>query len=457
MLLMRGQRVAVVGLGKSGIAAARLCLQRGADVVAIDQKSRDSLSIDALRLEAAGAKLRLGSEWDASLEGVSLIVVSPGVPEFPALLQASKAGVEIISELELGVRSRSDRPVVVAVGGTNGKSTVTTLLGEIFEAHHSKARVFVGGNLGEPLSLHADEPFDVLVLEVSSFQLERLATFHPRVSLLLNVTDDHLDRYPSFQAYADAKGNAFVRQTPADAAIVPVNDAVCLAQAKRGQGRVVSFGTGGDVALHADAIVDIRDGERYLRADILVQGTHNALNVAAAICAARDVGVPAALIRSVLANFQGLHHRMELAGTVNGVRYYDDSKGTNVGASVTALLGVPEARVVLICGGKDKGGSYAPLAEALSKKGRAAVLIGEAAPLIEAAVASHTQVKRAQTMEEAVTIAASLAKSGDAVLLSPACASFDMFRDYAHRGQVFVDAVKALPQSINRKEAGAKA
>lgn len=453
---MRGQRVAVVGLGKSGIAAARLCLQRGADVLGIDQKSRDSLSVDALALEKEGVRLRLAEDWDASLEGISLVVVSPGVPEFPALLEASKTGTEIISELELGVRSRQDRPLVIAVGGTNGKSTVTTLLGEIFETHYDKGRVFVGGNLGEPLSSHVDEPFDVLVLEVSSFQLERIATFHPRVSLLLNVTDDHLDRYPTFQAYADAKGSAFVRQTAEDVAIVPTGDALCLAQAKRGEARIATFGVNGDVSVSDDAIVDGRDGERYARAEILVQGAHNALNVAAAICAARDVGVPASVVRGVLAEFRGLHHRMELAGTVLGVRYYDDSKGTNVGASVTALLGVPEERVVLICGGKDKGGSYAPLAEALQKKGRAAVVIGEAAPLIEAAVRSSTHVVHAKTMAEAVEMAAGLAKPGDAVLLSPACASFDMFRDYAHRGQVFVEAVKALPQSTHRKEAGAK-
>lgn len=452
---MRGKRVVVVGLGKSGIAAARLCAKRGASVLAIDQKGLESLSEDARALAAEGITLRLGSGWDASFGDVSMVVVSPGVPDFAALSEASARGAEVISEIELGVAARADKPTTIAVGGTNGKSTVTTLLGEIFRAHASlPERVFVGGNLGEPLTLHADEPFDVLVLEVSSFQLERLSSFHPRVSLLLNVSDDHLDRYPSFQAYADAKGNAFLAQTPEDAAIVPAGDAVCVAQAKRGQGRLVTFGITGDIVVSDSAIVDTRDGETYPRADMLVQGTHNALNVAAAIGAARDVGVPAAVIRRVLTRFRGLHHRMELAGTVDGVRYYDDSKGTNVGAAVTALLGVPEPRVVLICGGKDKGGSYEPLAEALGRKGRAAVVIGEAAPLIEEAVKAKTEVRRAKTMEEAVAIAASLAKEGDAVLLSPACASFDMFRDYAHRGEVFVAAVNALPQMPSAEKSG---
>jgi UDP-N-acetylmuramoylalanine--D-glutamate ligase len=291
-----------------------------------------------------------------------------------------------------------------------------------------------------------DEAWDAIVLEVSSFQMERLETFRPRVSVLLNVTEDHLDRYPSFDAYARAKGNAFARQTPEDAAVVPAADAVCLREARRGQARIVTFGPGeeADMRVTDDAILDRATGERYLRSAFTLEGGHNALNAAAAIATARELGVTPATIQRVLASFRGLPHRMALVAEIGGVRYYDDSKGTNVGAVVTALAGLREARAVLIAGGRDKAGSYAPLVEALRARGRAAVLIGEAADAIASAIGDAVPVRRAVTLDEAVRASAALAEAGDAVLLSPACSSYDMFRDYKHRGDEFVRSVRAL-------------
>jgi UDP-N-acetylmuramoylalanine--D-glutamate ligase len=442
MLDVDGKRVVVIGMGASGVAAARLCLSRGARVRVTDAKGRDKIGAEVLQLEKEGVELAIGGHGEARLSESDLIVVSPGVPSFWALEEAENQGIPAIGEVELACLALRHQAPVIAVGGTNGKSTTTMLIGALLEAEGK--RVFTGGNLGEPLAAHADEVFDAIVLEVSSFQMERVAAFHPRVSVLLNITDDHLDRYPSFEAYAGAKGNAFAKQTPEDAAVIPVADEQCLAQAKRGQGRVVTFGPHGDIDVTDDAVLDRRLGVRWERKAMGLSGGHNALNVAAAIGAARELHLDAATVAKVLASFRGLPHRMSKVADVSGVTFYDDSKGTNVGASVTALLGISEAKAVLIAGGKDKGGSYEPLADALRARGRAAVLIGEAAPLIEEALEGAVPVKHAKTMDEAVRIAHGLAEKGDAVLLSPACASFDMYRDYKHRGDEFVLAVTRL-------------
>jgi UDP-N-acetylmuramoylalanine--D-glutamate ligase len=444
------KRVVVVGLGLSGLAACRLLVARGAKVVGTDSKPSDLASLELRALEQEGVTLVLGGHEAARLAKADLIVVSPGVPSFPELVAAEAAGVPIWGEVELAVRAVNEAakargrelPRLIAIGGTNGKSTVTSLVGALLE--RSGLRTFVGGNLGEPLAAHADEPFDVLVLEVSSFQMERVDTFHPAVSLLLNISPDHLDRYESEAAYANAKGNAFLRQTSSDVAVVPVGDEACLAQASRGAARVVTFGPGGDIDVRPDVIVDRRNEDTYERALIGLQGGHNALNVAAAIAAVAAFGLDRLLIKEVLEAFCGLPHRMALVRSHAGVRWYDDSKGTNVGASVTAVRGVVEERVVLVAGGRDKGGSYGPLVEALREKGRAAVLIGEAAPLIQEAIRDVVPVHVATSMDEAVSIASALAQPGDAVLLSPACSSFDMFRDYKERGDVFALAVHAL-------------
>jgi UDP-N-acetylmuramoylalanine--D-glutamate ligase len=268
------------------------------------------------------------------------------------------------------------------------------------------------------------------------------------VSVLLNVTEDHLDRYPSFSAYADAKGNAFANQTGDDVAIVPFGDVVCEEQARRGRGSLVSFGAAGDYAVEEGEVVEARSGERFDLARARLHGAHNHANAAAAIAAVRALDVEAPLVRSGLESFQPLPHRMALCGEVRGVRFYDDSKGTNVGAAVTALLGLSESKGVLIAGGRDKHGSYAPLVEALRARGRAAVLLGEAAPRIFDAIGGALPVEHATDMADAVQRAFRLARAGDAVLLSPACSSFDMFKSYAERGDRFCAAVKALAPEV---------
>jgi UDP-N-acetylmuramoylalanine--D-glutamate ligase len=439
MFDLREKEVVVVGLGTSGVAAARLCLARGARVIGTDAKSNDALGRVAQELMAQGAEVRGGSIDGANFSKADLVVVSPGVPNFPALDVAEKVGVKIIGEVELAFICRKFPCPVVAIGGTNGKSTVTTLVAALLEGAGKK--VFAGGNLGEPWANHVDEKFDFVVLEVSSFQMERIDAFHPNAAALLNVTPDHLDRYDSIDAYAQAKGNFFVRQTPADAAIIPVNDDICARQAKRGKARILTFGPGGDSVINPE-FPGLRGG-------------HNKLNAAAAVAVVDGLQrglVDDATITRVFGSFRALPHRMELVGEVGGAKYYDDSKGTNVGASVTALRGLSENKAVLIAGGRDKGGSYGPLVEALADRGRACVVIGEAAGIIAEAIGDRVPVRRATSMEEAVAIASSLAKVGDAVLLSPACSSFDMFRDYKQRGDEFTRAVLAIQKSHKNTE-----
>jgi len=432
-----GKRVIVVGLGKSGIAAAKLCLSRGAHVVGTDAAAPEKASPEA---RALGIELVLGGHEGAKFNEADLIVVSPGVPALPELTAAELAGVEVIGELELATRFVT--VPVIAIGGTNGKSTTTTLIGDMLTAAERPA--FVGGNLGTPSAEAARPEYEIVVLEVSSFQLERAPSFAPRVSILLNITEDHLDRYPSFLAYAEAKGNAFRNQTSGDFAIVPEGDADCRTQAARGRGRVVTFGASGDYAVHGRSVTETASGEVFDLSSSELHGLHNLENAAAAIAAVRSVGVSASAVRAGLARFKPLAHRMARVATIDGVNFYDDSKGTNVGASVTALRGLAEARGVLIAGGRDKQGSYEPLVRALEDKARAVVVMGEAAPLITAAVADRVPVKAARDMDEAVNLAFGLAEAGDAVLLSPACSSFDQFKSYAERGDRFVSAVKRL-------------
>jgi UDP-N-acetylmuramoylalanine--D-glutamate ligase len=448
VLDVRGKSVVVVGLGKSGVAAARACARLGARVTANDAKPRAALGETVSALESEGITVVCGGHANAGIERADLVVVSPGVPSFPELEVAQRANVPIWGEVELATRALAHSAPIVAIGGTNGKSTVTSLVGELLAA--DGRRVFVGGNLGDPLADRIDEAFDAIVLEVSSFQMERVDAFHPTVSVLLNVTPDHLDRYVDIEAYAHAKGNSFVRQTSGDTAVVPVGDAVCLAQAKRGSAKAATFGPGGDIDVTGDAIIDHATGERYERSAIGLAGGHNALNVAAAIAAVRPFGVRPSDIRRVLAEVRGLPHRTAFVAEIDGVRYYDDSKGTNVGATVSALEGLGESKAVLIAGGRDKGGAYDPLVGALREKGRAAVLVGEAADRIASAIDNAVPTVRAKTIDDAVRESARLAVRGDAVLLSPACSSFDMFRDYKHRGDEFVRAVRELAKERAR-------
>ncbi|HET6151185.1 MAG TPA: UDP-N-acetylmuramoyl-L-alanine--D-glutamate ligase [Polyangia bacterium] len=454
------RRVLVVGLGRSGTAAARLCAARGARVTVTDSRPAAELGA-ALAALPAGVAQALGGHPQALFTGAELIVLSPGVPDIPALAAARRAGVAVTGELELA--SRFIEASLVGITGTNGKSTTTTLCGAILAS--TSAPTFVGGNLGQPLAEAVGTPAGGLgghcVVEASSFQLETVETFRPRVAVLLNITDDHLDRYDSIDSYAAAKARIFRAQRAGDYAVVNADDQRALRVSEGVAARRLTFsvdgvpagavsGPGGWVA--GDALCIRLPGgeeERYPGLLPALLGKHNQANALAALLAGRLAGAsPAQALRGLTA-FRALAHRMELVAEVGGVAYFDDSKGTNVGAVVAALAGFPR-RVVLIAGGRDKGGDYAPLATALAAVGRGAVLIGEAAERIAASLSaslppsSSLRIERAASMEEAVAAAVRLARPGDAVVLSPACSSFDMFRDYAHRAEVFRAAVQAV-------------
>jgi UDP-N-acetylmuramoylalanine--D-glutamate ligase len=446
---LRGARVVVVGLGASGVAAAKLLRRLGAEVVGTDSAPRQKLSEQAIALEQAGVRLAVGGHADAGFLEAGLVVVSPGVPRLREIAESERRGVEVIGELELATRLLPGIPAI-AITGSNGKSTTTTLAHALIVASGKTA--FAGGNLGSPPSdlVDAELPLpDVLVLEVSSYQAERMPEFQPRAAALLNASANHLDRYDSFDDYVRAKGNLFVNLTVEDVAVVPADDAAVVAQAKRGAGRVVTFSRAdgeGDIVFSRDEIVDRSRDVTFSRREILLSGDHNALNVCAALALVGPFGVSDDVTRRVLRDFRGLPHRIAFVREVGGVRYYDDSKGTNVGASVAAILGLAEPRVVLIAGGRDKLGSYGPLVDALRARGRGLVLLGEAADRIATAAGDTVPIARADSMDEAVERSRDLARPGDAVLLSPACSSFDMFRDYKHRGEAFVQAVERLPR-----------
>lgn len=436
---LTGKTVVVVGLGASGRSAVEFLLRRGARVIGTDSAEVERVPDASRKLNC---ELVLGGHGGVDFNAADLIVLSPGVPSFAALLSAEKAGVPVIGETELASRGLS--APILAVGGTNGKSTATVLLGHLLEG--ADYRVFVGGNLGEPACEAPDQDVDAVVLEVSSFQMERVPTFRPRVALLLNVSEDHLDRYDHFDDYVRAKGNCFANQQESDYAVYLAGCERCREQAARGEAQQITFGKDGDYFLEATDVVERKSGQRFdlSRADL--HGLHNRLNAAAAIAAARVFGIGFDEIVEGLRRFRALPHRMALSGRHQGISFYDDSKATNVGAAVTALRGLTEDKGVLLAGGRDKMGSYEALVEALRDKGRGVVLLGEAAARIEEAIGGAVPVQRAKTMQGAVLRAFGMAKPGDAVLLSPACASLDMFKNYADRGDRFTEAVAALSQ-----------
>jgi UDP-N-acetylmuramoylalanine--D-glutamate ligase len=453
---LAGKRVLVVGLGRSGSAAVRVCAARGARVTVTDSRPAEALAPVTATLPP-GVALELGGHRTATFTGSDLVVLSPGVPEIEPVVAARRAGIAVTGELELG--SRFLQATLVGITGTNGKSTTTTLCGAMLA--ETGRPTFVGGNLGVPLCEAVDTPAGAAggncVVEVSSFQLETADTFRPRVAVLLNITADHLDRYDGMDGYAAAKAHIFHAQTADDFAVVNADDALAMRASDGIAAQRVLFSTEGQPGVGVGAGF-LRDDSLVLRLPAAgaeesypgtlpaLTGRHNQANALAALLAARLGGATAAEARRALLAFRALPHRMELCAEAGGVAYYDDSKGTNVGAVVAALAGFPRP-VVLIAGGRDKGGDYAPLAAALAAVGRGAVLIGEAADRISETFARELPrlpVARAATMEDAVRAAARLARAGDAVVLSPACSSFDMFRDYQHRADVFRAAVQAI-------------
>jgi UDP-N-acetylmuramoylalanine--D-glutamate ligase len=443
MIDLERKRVLVVGLGKSGLAAVRLLRSKGAHVIGNDQRDEAVLRAE---LEKLGAEAALGGHDPALFTSVDRIVLSPGVPPLPALAAADAAGVPIASEIELA--SWFLESTIVGITGTNGKSTVTSLVGAMAAA--TGRPTFVGGNLGTPLvdvvGTDAARRGGFVVVELSSFQLERVDRFVADVAVLLNVTDDHLDRYESFAAYAAAKARIFHNQKRSHHAVVPSGDELVASLARAGAAPIHRFGLDGEVRVEGDRFVDTVSGLRVPLADFHLRGGHNLDNACASMLAARLAGVGEGAIERAIRDFRGLPHRMVFVRTLSGVTFYDDSKATNVGAAVAALDGL-DRRVVLIAGGKDKGGSYGPLVDRMKQKGRAVVLIGEAAPLIERAFeGTDVPLAHEATLESATRRAFDLARPDDVVLLAPACSSFDMFRSYAERGDVFQRAVNELEE-----------
>ena len=437
-----GPRSVIVGLGRTGVSCARHLAARGHSLVVTDSRASPP-GLAELRRLVPGAATVLGGFDPAVLEGADQIVVSPGVSlREPFLLQAAARGLDLIGDIELFARETGGR--VIGITGTNGKSTVTTLVGEMAKAAGIVVRV--GGNLGEPaLDLLDGPPAAMYVLELSSYQLETTHSLQLEAAAILNVTPDHLDRYRDVAEYAAAKARIFERCATA---IVNLDDALVGRMTRPGQRRL------GFSLSRSDAdfrLVD-RDGSAWLAAGsealmpvdaLRLPGRHNAANALAALAVGTACGMPRAAMTEVLARFEGLPHRSQLVAEAHGLRWIDDSKGTNVGATQAAIEGL-HGPLVLIAGGDGKGQDFAPLAGSCRGKVRAAVLIGRDARAIGAAIAGSCQVHYADSMEAAVASAARLAQPGDTVLLSPACASFDMFRDYAHRGDVFAAAARRL-------------
>lgn len=448
-----GKNVTVVGFGRSGAAAAKLAQRKGAKSVVV-QDRRDAVEIgDDKVLEVAreGMRLELGAHRAETLHKSDLIVVSPGVPAMAGLLEAERDGVPVISEVELA--SWFIGAPYIAVTGTNGKSTVTALAGEMVRA--SGIETFVGGNLGVPLSeavgLPSTRPGGAIVLELSSYQLERTYTLRPRVAVLINLTPDHLDRYASMAEYGAAKQRIFLNQTREDHSVTCSSDALALAMARAGGATVHTWGgSEGSIRIVNGAMVD-PTGEKFPLEGLRIRGAHNVENAMAALMAARLFGGNTGGLRKALYSFEGLPHRMQFVAEDDGILFLNDSKATNVGAVVKALEGC-ERPTVLIAGGRHKGGSYAPLRPMLRERGRALVLVGEATSIMKHELGDLLPVSTADDMFDAVRIARNLARRGDAVLLAPACSSLDMFENYEERGKVFSAAVKAMVGTSRQEE-----
>lgn len=449
-----GAHVLVVGLGKSGQAAITFLRKLGARISVSEAGTRENLDDDLLQwLSEEGVFLETGGHSPDLFTSAEVIVLSPGVPlELPAIKAARRQGIPVIGEM--GLAAQFLKTPMVAVTGTNGKSTVTTLLGELFRASGKKA--FVGGNLGTPLTEYLTSPQedDVVVVEVSSFQLDSAGLFKPDAALLLNISPDHLDRYDDFNAYADSKMSIFAGMGERGVAIVNADDKECMGRIDRiPRCRLYYFGEnladrpgavlrGKRVALVGVEGVDGGEESYDLSASCLCEQP-NARNAMAAILAARLMGCSKDGISKGLQRFVPLAHRMTMVAEIDGVGYYDDSKATNVGAVHSALCGMTRP-VILIAGGRDKGGEYGLLNDPVRKKVKSMLLIGEAGNKMANAFKTVTQVSLMGSLEEAVRKAYRIAEPGDAVLLSPACASFDMFTSYKQRGEVFRESVMAL-------------
>lgn len=448
----------VVGLARTGVATSLFCAARGACVTATDARTESEIGETIAKLKDAGVALGLGSHREEMFLDQDLIIPSPGVPADAAHLQTARAkGVTIWSEIELAYRFMKGR--LIGITGSNGKTTTTSLVEHILKT--AGMQTILAGNIGTPLIGCVDAMTDdtCTVVELSSFQLELIDTFRPNISVFLNLTPDHLDRHHTFEAYGAAKARLFENQTGEDAAILNADDAATTPYAPS-LPRVYWFSRKQRVAqgsyVRGEEIVFRQDGaeETLLKLeDIPLAGGHNVENVLAAAAAARLAGTSATAIANGVRTFAGVEHRLEFVAEVAGVRYYNDSKATNVDATLKALDAFP-GRILVILGGKDKGSDYTPLQKPLREKAILALLIGSAAEKIEKQISGSVALDRAEMLERAVETASHAAQRGDVVLLAPACASFDQFQNYEHRGRVFKDLVKQLEKQATGATSG---
>jgi len=455
---LNNKRVLVVGLGKSGVASALFLKAHGARVTVSDTKSGDELRNEIPVLLDHGITVETGGHGERTFHGQDLIVVSPGVPvDAPLLVQARSLGEAVIGEIELAAQFLPGP--IVAITGSNGKTTTTTLTGEILAA--GGLPTLVGGNIGTPAISLAElaKRETVIVLEVSSFQLETIQTFRPKVAVVLNVTPDHLDRHRTLAAYVDAKARMFENQRGEDFAVLNEDDPICVTMATRTRAQVFWFSRKKEVKQGAwlrDGNILFRDGtglqreaqrEIMLVSEIPLKGAHNLENVLAAVCAGALMGCEPEKIRQAVRDFKAVEHRLEFVATIRGVDYYNDSKATNVDATIKALESFP-ANIHLILGGKDKGSDYSVLNDLLRQRVKRVYTIGAAAEKIDSQIVSSknggVEVVHAETLENALRKANAVAVPGDVVLLAPACASFDQFKNYEQRGQVFKEIVRGL-------------
>jgi len=445
---LRGKRVLVVGLARTGVATALFCVVRGAAVTATDSRTENEIGAEIAELRGSGVTLELGGHQEKTFLAQDLIIPSPGVPADAPFLQSARAKrIAIWSEIELAYRFLKGR--LIGITGSNGKTTTTSLVEHILK--NAGYATILAGNIGTPMigGVGASGDDTITAVELSSFQLELIETFRPNIGVFLNLTPDHLDRHHTMEAYGAAKARLFENQTEEDSAVLNADDPATTPYAPS-RPQVYWFSRKQRVAqgayVRGEEIIFRRDGREEIvlkRGDIPLAGAHNLENVLAAVAAIRLVGADAGAIARGVRSFAGVEHRLEFVAEIGGVRYYNDSKATNVDATLKALDAFA-GRILVILGGKDKGSDYTELQTPLRGKAILALLIGAAAEKIERQIAGSVAIERAGTIERAVEIASHAAQPGDIVLLAPACASFDQFQNYEHRGRVFKELVRQL-------------
>ncbi|MBP1717727.1 MAG: murD [Deltaproteobacteria bacterium] len=451
---LKGKKVLVVGLARTGVATVQFLAKRGARVKASDAKTAAELAPFLGPVQGLPLEWELGGHTVPFFSDVDLIVMSPGVPlNLPPVAKAQARGIPVISEVELAFRFL--RRPLIAITGTNGKTTTTTLIGEMLKG--SGKKVFLGGNIGNPLISYVEGPQDDdwVVAEISSFQLEGVSEFRPKISVLLNLTEDHLDRYETFGEYIAAKERIFAKQKKEDYALLNADDPLTFALARRLEPQVFLFSARRAVSFGSHLTPEgiIFQGpngngtrEKFELGRLKIKGAHNVENLMAAIAVCKMCRCPRETLQRVMEEFPGIEHRLEWVRQLDGVSYFNDSKGTNVGSVVKSLQSFEEP-VILIAGGKDKGGDYGPLKNLIAERVKAMALIGEAQDRMFSALGSLTETAKIGSLEEAVRWARSKARPGEIVLLSPACSSYDMFANYQERGKRFKEIVLTLEQA----------